>query len=259
MVQIFFASLKKYLALISFFVARFNLNILLQKGCRMKFLSISCIALACCSSTLFCGAPDQKSPVYAGTNYLTPNENLMREHGVLNRVLLIYQEIARRINDRIPFPPEVLEDTVHITRDFLENFHEKLEEDYVFPRFEKANMFVDIIKTLKDQHLAGKKITDYLLAHGSKAEVKKEVNAMVLAGYLSIFCRMFRPHEARESSELFPVFPSLMPQEEYLKLGSLFEKTGEEMFGANGYEKVMAKLMEIEQKLDLYSLRQFTS
>jgi hypothetical protein len=34
-----------------------------------------------------------------------PPEDLMREHGVLKRVLLIYGEVLRRINAKQDFPP----------------------------------------------------------------------------------------------------------------------------------------------------------
>ena len=37
---------------------------------------------------------------------ITPAEDLMREHGVLKRVLLIYDEVRDRIARKTPFPPK---------------------------------------------------------------------------------------------------------------------------------------------------------
>ncbi len=47
----------------------------------------------------------------------------MREHGVLRRVLLVYDEIARRIEEREPFPPEALGSAAAIIRRFVEDYH----------------------------------------------------------------------------------------------------------------------------------------
>ncbi|PYJ53056.1 MAG: hypothetical protein DME83_03570, partial [Verrucomicrobia bacterium] len=58
-----------------------------------------------------------------------PPEDLMREHGVLKRVLLIYGEVLRRIDAKQDFPPEALADAAGIIRSFVEDYHEKLEED----------------------------------------------------------------------------------------------------------------------------------
>src|SRR5207253_1160861 len=59
-----------------------------------------------------------------------PPEDLMREHGVLKRVLLIYGEVLRRIDAKQDFPPEALADAAGIIRSFVEDYHEKLEEDF---------------------------------------------------------------------------------------------------------------------------------
>jgi hypothetical protein len=89
-----------------------------------------------------------------------PPEDLMREHGVLKRVLLIYGEVLRRIDAKQDFPPDALADAARIIRSFVEDYHEKLEEDFLFPRFEKANQLVELVKVLRTQHQAGRRVTD---------------------------------------------------------------------------------------------------
>ena len=41
------------------------------------------------------------------TEEVSPAEDLMREHGVLKRVLLIYREVIHRIDAKRDFPPDV--------------------------------------------------------------------------------------------------------------------------------------------------------
>ena len=81
-------------------------------------------------------APSMAKKEEAGE--VAPPEDLMREHGVLKRVLLVYREGIRRVNARQDLPPDAIRDGAGIIRRFIEDYHEKLEEDYLFPRFEKA-------------------------------------------------------------------------------------------------------------------------
>src|SRR6516165_4670934 len=60
---------------------------------------------------------------------VSPAEDLMREHGVLKRVLLVYGEAARRLDVSEGLPPETLADSAKIIRSFIEDYHEKLEEN----------------------------------------------------------------------------------------------------------------------------------
>ena len=82
---------------------------------------------------------------------VSPTEDLMREHGLLNRVLLIYEESARRLGGKDDLDPKVLTDAASIIKSFIENYHEKLEEDYLFPRFEKAGKLTNLVAVLRQQ------------------------------------------------------------------------------------------------------------
>ena len=62
-------------------------------------------------------------------------EDLMREHGVLRRALIVYSESAPQLR-RGPrtVPPDALRQTALLFRRFGEAYHEKmLEEPYIFP------------------------------------------------------------------------------------------------------------------------------
>src|SRR5215471_2749545 len=87
---------------------------------------------------------------------VSTNEDLMREHGVLNRILIIYDEAIRRLQAKEKFDPAILSKSAGLIQKFIENYHEKLEEDHLFPRFEKAGKLVDLVKTLRAQHAAGR-------------------------------------------------------------------------------------------------------
>ena len=59
-------------------------------------------------------------------------ENLMRQHGVLSRVLLVYRHAAAQLRGGTKIDPKLLRQTAQLFRDFGENFHERmLEQTYV--------------------------------------------------------------------------------------------------------------------------------
>src|SRR5215472_12040320 len=65
---------------------------------------------------------------------VSTNEDLMREHGVLNRILLIYEEAMRRMQGKEKVDVDVISKSASLIKRFIEEYHEKLEEDYLFPR-----------------------------------------------------------------------------------------------------------------------------
>src|SRR6185437_10385334 len=64
---------------------------------------------------------------------VTAPEDLMKEHGVLNRCLLIYEEGMRRLRESEDLSPQVFTHTAQLVRTFVEEYHEKNEEKYIFP------------------------------------------------------------------------------------------------------------------------------
>jgi hemerythrin-like domain-containing protein len=184
-----------------------------------------------------------------------PPEDLMREHGVLKRVLLIYGEVLRRIDAKQDFPPETLGDAARIIRSFVEDYHEKLEEDFLFPHFEKANLLVDLVKV---QHQAGRQVTDVTMRFANLQSLKNESERGQLIASMQQFIRMYNPHEAREDTVLFPAFRKIVSPHEFDALGEDFEKKEDELFGEEGFEKVVDRVAAIEKRLGIYDLAQFT-
>ena len=200
---------------------------------------------------------DQKSKE-KGTIEVSTVEDLMREHGVLSRCLMIYGEIIARISKGTQYAPEVLADTVGLIRRFIEEYHEKLEEDYLFPRFEKAGKLVDLVKILLEQHRAGRRLTEGIIKLATSKVMGNKDKRRQLAKYLRLFTRMYRPHKAREDTILFPAFHSIVSPDEYDSLGDVFEGKEQELFGKNGFEKVVEEVASLEKKLGIYELSHFT-
>src|SRR5436190_834892 len=133
---------------------------------------------------------------------VTPAEDLMREHGVLRRVMYLYDEAAMRLDRKGDVPFDALIGCAGIVRRVIEDYHEKLEEDFLFPRFEKAGKLADLTAILRKQHQVGRTLTDEIVAL-AKAPLADAGRAK-LATLVRQFNHMYRPHAAREDTVLFP-------------------------------------------------------
>jgi hemerythrin-like domain-containing protein len=185
-------------------------------------------------------------------------EDLMREHGVLNRVLLIYEEGLRRLRTREGVGPEVFHRCATLVRKFVEDYHEKLEENFIFPQFRKAGKHLDLVAVLLQQHQAGRAVTDIVLRNATGERFGKEDARNELVAAVHAFIRMYRPHEAREDTVLFPALHQIVSAKKLAELGEQFEKEEDRLFGNEGFEKTVDQVADIEKQLGIHDLAQFT-
>jgi len=188
---------------------------------------------------------------------VSPPEDLMQEHGLLNRVLLIYDACSLHLTKNESFPRQALLDAATVIRTFVEDYHEKQEEQYLFPRFQKANQLTDLVSVLLQQHQAGRTITDQIIQL-SKSANPTATETEKLVQLISSFNTMYRPHESREDTVLFPAFRKIVSKHEYDSLGEEFEENEHKLFGDDGFEKMVDKVAGIERSLNIYELSQFT-
>lgn len=187
-----------------------------------------------------------------GEAEVTPGEDLMQEHGILERVLLIYDEAARRIEQTEQLDVTVVSSAAGIIRHFVEDYHEKLEEQFVFPRLQSAHREVELVTTLLRQHQRGREVTDDIVRRAGAAPT------LELAKTLRSFAHMYRPHVAREDTVLFPAFRDVVGRAGYLELGEQFEDKEHELFGEHGFEKTVSDIEQLEIRLGIADLAKFT-
>jgi hemerythrin-like domain-containing protein len=200
-----------------------------------------------------------KSAKGEGEPQASPAEDLMHEHGLLNRVLLIYEETLRRMGtgDQVA-QLDVVADAAVIVRSYIEDHHEKLEENYVFPRFERAQRQVELVKILRQQHDAGRRLTDRVMQLAKSDALKDPVQKAQLDAAMRDFIRMYRPHESREDTVLLPEFRKMVSRSEYEALGAEFEKSERRLASGASLEMMVERVTTLERQLGVYDLAKFT-
>jgi hemerythrin-like domain-containing protein len=195
------------------------------------------------------GAAETQAP----TEDVSAVEDLMREHGVLRRILLVYEECLRKSDEKtLDADFDMLRQSAELIKEFIEDYHEFLEETFIFPEFEKRKELVGLVGILKEQHAAGRKWTSRVLA------TAKQGRTQGIERPLKAFIRMYRPHAAHEDTVLFPALKKLLSARQLDKLGDKFEEEENRRFGQNGFEKTVNRVATIEERLGIHDLSKFT-
>jgi hemerythrin-like domain-containing protein len=192
---------------------------------------------------------------------VTATEDLMREHGILRRVLLVYSAAAVQLRTNASsIAPDALQKTAKLFRAFGEEYHEKkLEEAYIFPAVKKAGgeaaSYPDILVT---QHNRGREITDYIIGVTQEAKLGGS-NVEQLAKALEGFVLMYRNHAAREDTIIFPAWKKTMMGKQLDEMSEKFEDIEHEQFGEDGFDDAVKQISSIESSLGLADISQFTA
>jgi hemerythrin-like domain-containing protein len=182
----------------------------------------------------------------------------MTEHGLLIRILLIYRHLLAGQASGQPIPAGHAHDSALIIHDYIEAFHEELEEGYVFPRLMQAGQLKPTVSTLLLQHARGRELTQLILADSGGGGSLPAAAADRVASAMDNFVRMYEPHEAREDTVVYPAFRALLKPAEIADLGERFAGLQTEQFGSHGFAAMVGRVAAIEQALGIYDLAQFT-
>ena len=191
---------------------------------------------------------------------VTATEDLMREHGVLRRALLVFLEVVPKLRQNAAgVDAAALQQTAKLFRTFGEDYHERmLEEQHIFPLIRKQGpelkRYADI---LVEQHNRGREVTDYVLAvtNGPRSSV---AHVEPLAKVLETFVLMYQNHAAREDTIVFPAWKKNFTNKQLDEISDQFEDIEHKMFGKDGFEDAEKKIGKIEGQLGFADLAQFT-
>jgi len=227
----------------------------IEQGTRMERRSFLRTASAASLAVVGCASTGKSTPERndkGNEPEVTPGEDLMQEHGVLERIVLIYDEVGRRIDRGERFDPKTVVDAAGIIHRFVEDYHEKNEERFIFPRLQAANREADLVAILLRQHQRGREVTSQIVRTAPAGDPPQ------LARALRSFTRMYRPHAAREDTVVFPAFREVIGRTAYQELGDELEEQEHRILGNHGFEEAVAQVARLESTLGIADLDGFT-
>lgn len=235
----------KKVAIVSKLVGDYMLRVFLRKSILLGMFAgiVGIILLIGCKNKM-----EENSPV----------ESLMREHALLSRVMIIYDHCNNQISNNEPLDRESLANAALIIKEYIEDYHEKLEEKYLFPLIVNANKLQGQVQLLFIQHAEGRKLTMQIIKVTQENSGNRD-ELMKLSVLLTKFNTMYRSHAAREDTEVFYILKEFASNKQYCEMKEKFDKKEIEQFGTKGFDVMLNKVMAIEKNLGIFELSEFTT
>ncbi len=192
---------------------------------------------------------------------VTATEDMMREHGVIRRALLVYSQLADKLRSS---PGSVdaaaLHKTAQLFRTFGEDYHERMARGaaYFSHRPQDEGRSREISRHLIAQHQRGREITDYTLAVTECCLKSACSHGEPLARVLEGFVRMYENHAAREDTIVFPAWKTNFSNKQLDELSDQFEDIEHKMFGKDGFEDAEKTISGVEATFGFADIAQFT-
>jgi hemerythrin-like domain-containing protein len=192
---------------------------------------------------------------------VSATEDLMREHGVLRRILVVYGEVAPVLRSApASLDLGALAAAADLFRNFGETYHEGLlEERHIFPAVRKTGGEAgELVATLLAQHQRGREITAFVRAKAASGRVASG-DAEPLARALEGFVRMYAAHTAYEDTIVFQAWRKSLSPKQFAEAGEQFEEIEREQFRGDGFDMAVDEITRIEGRLGLHDLSRFTA
>lgn len=221
-------------------------------------LSGAVLAAGSASAALAAAKKEAKPPPPPPEKKIGAVEDLMREHGVIRRVLLVYRQTAARLRAGVKIDPKPIRQAAQLFRDFGENYHERmLEQAYIFPTLRKGESPVAaLVPTLVAQHDRGRDITDYIRTVTGKGAIG---DSEAFARALETLDAMYENHAAREDTIVFPAWREALSEKQLREMGETFEDIEHRQFGKDGFDEAVKRVAAVEETLGFADLAQFTA
>jgi hemerythrin-like domain-containing protein len=221
-------------------------------------LSGAVLAAGSASAALAAAKKEAKPPPPPPEKKIGAVEDLMREHGVIRRVLLVYRQTAARLRAGAKIDPNPIRQAAQLFRDFGENYHERmLEQAYIFPTLRKGESPVAaLVPTLVAQHDRGRDITDYIRTVTGKGAIG---DSEAFARALETLDVMYENHAAREDTIVFPAWREALSEKQLREMGETFEDIEHRQFGKDGFDDAVKHIAAVEEALGYTDLAQFTA
>lgn len=196
-----------------------------------------------------------------GGEDVSATEDLMREHGVLRRILVVYRETAQML--RTPagtLDAAALGQAAALFKSFGEDYHErKLEEQHIFPAVRKAGGEAGgLVDTLLAQHERGREINAFIAGKCATGKLGG-ADAEPLARALESFARMYEAHTAWEDTIVFQAWKKTLSRSQLEEAGDQFEDIEKAQFKGDGFDLAVDQIARIEQRLGLHDLARMTA
>lgn len=177
---------------------------------------------------------------------MTPTENLMREHSVINDLLTIMSTIAERIKSKSVFFTNDVEEIIDFLKNFIEKSHHEKEE-FLFPILVNNPISIEkeAINLMFYEHVLTRNYLKDIINCILNCKIGYTFSGDMLAESMSNYVILEKNHIQKEINIFFPIADEYILEEEQKKISERFveiENLIEEHDFYNHYFRLMTEL-----------------
>jgi len=178
---------------------------------------------------------------------------LMAEHRVIERVLVVLNTAAERLEQGQPVRPGFFVDASDFIKGFADGCHHRKEEGVLFEAMVNHGMsrLGGPIAVMLADHEQGRSFTRGMRAAAQKLETgdasAREAVITNARGYVNLL----QQHILKEDNILFPMADRVIPVAEHAKVAEDFERVEHEETGEGVHEKYLAMAARLEGEMGL--------
>jgi len=188
----------------------------------------------------------------------SPTGNLMRGHGIAERIMLVYERSIKDWKAGEKVDMQLINRAARIAQSFVSGCHEQYEERYLFPVFREEGYLAGTVDTLLRQHEIGREVTERIVDLSMPGRIKDETRMNILATLCRSYIFMYRPHMSRENTELFPRLYEIADEEKIREIGENIRREEQRSLGEKGFSGLLHDLAEVEQSLGIGDVACYT-
>jgi hemerythrin-like domain-containing protein len=202
----------------------------------------------------FVGGQEQNGPAP-----VSAAERLMSEHGVIQRLMICFDEAADNMETGVAVPMSAVLGAGAIADEFVGSYHEELEEQFIFKALEDRREQSALILTLRRQHAAGRALTGRIMNVAGGGLPRGEGRRRPLAVFCRSYARMYRAHAAHEDTVLMPALRALLGADAFAALGGQVTEFARQTLGMAGLADALGRVAAVEEELGIATLADFTA
>lgn len=186
-------------------------------------------------------------------------ERLMSEHGLIQRLMICFEEAANKLESDAEVLASPLLGAGSIVDEFVGMYHEELEEQHIFRALEGNEELAGLILTLRRQHAAGRRLTARMIRIAGGGPRVTGPERATLAVFCRSYARMYRAHAAYEDTLLMPALRKLLGADAFGELSGQVAEFARNTLGVVGLEDALERVRAVEAALGIGSLEDFTA
>ena len=192
-----------------------------------------------------------------GVEKMSPTEELGLEHAMLDRILLVMDKTLTDAGDSSKPDLGPINQACRIIKQLVDQHHMKIEEEAIYPRFEKGEL-ADFARTLWAQHNDMRKMVARMEDLSMTGAVRDRSEMEELKRIFEGFHKMVMAHAAWEETVLFPAVEGTWSGDELNDLRKLQENDEKKLLGKGATKKEYDMLADLEASAGISGVADFT-